>query len=102
MQTREKGLQKRMVQIKLQDDAPLLYHFEPILRDGEVCGYLTSGNYGHFVGAAIGMGYVKCQPDEKAAELLRSSFAVDIGGEVFAAQASIKGFYDPDGLRMRA
>ncbi|MGI9338623.1 MAG: GcvT family protein [Gammaproteobacteria bacterium] len=101
LRTKEKGLQRRMVQIKLQDAAPLLYHYEPILRDGEYCGYLTSGNYGHFVGAAVGMGYVKCAPEEKAADVLRSAFAVEVGGEVFAANASIKGFYDPDGKRMK-
>ncbi len=48
-----------MVQFKLTDPEPLLYHNEPILRDGEIVGYLSSGSYGHHLGgAAMGMGYV--------------------------------------------
>ena len=34
-------LTKRLVQFRLNDPAPLLYHLEPILRDGEIVGYLT-------------------------------------------------------------
>ena len=101
LQTREKGLQRRMIQFKLTDSQPLLHHNEAILRDGEVCGYLTSGNYGHSLGAAVGMGYVRCEPSEKMADVLRSSFALDVEGEVLEAQASAKGLYDPGGERMR-
>ena len=39
----ETGLENRMVQFKLTDPEPLLYHNEPILRDGEIVGYLSSG-----------------------------------------------------------
>jgi glycine cleavage system aminomethyltransferase T len=38
----------------------MLYHNEPILRDGRIVGYLTSGGYGHALGGAIGLGYVPC------------------------------------------
>ncbi|MDX1402715.1 MAG: FAD-dependent oxidoreductase, partial [Kiloniellales bacterium] len=44
---KEKGVSRRMVQFALKDPEPLLYHNEPIWRDGEIVGYLTSGNYGH-------------------------------------------------------
>jgi len=56
----EDGLNMRLVQFKLTDPEPLLYHNEPIVRDGEIVGYLSSGGYGHHVGAAVGMGYVPC------------------------------------------
>jgi hypothetical protein len=35
------GLDARMVQFKLTDPEPLLYHNEPVLRDGEIVGYLS-------------------------------------------------------------
>jgi len=57
LKRRENGLERRLVQFKLTDPEPLLYHNEPILRDGKIVGYLTSGNYGHHLGAAIGLGY---------------------------------------------
>ncbi|MHA1127839.1 MAG: GcvT family protein, partial [Alphaproteobacteria bacterium] len=53
---REAGLEKRLMQFLLNDPEPLLYHNEPILRDGQIVGHLSSGNYGHYLGAAIGLG----------------------------------------------
>ena len=41
------------------DPEPLLFHGEPIIRDGACVGHLTSAMYGHTVGASIGMGYVR-------------------------------------------
>ncbi len=97
---REAGLEKRMVQFLLKEPEPLLYHAEPILRDGEVVGHLTSGNYGHTLGGAIGMGYVPC-PGEKPAELLASSFEIEVAGVRVAAEASLKPLYDPKSERVK-
>ncbi|WP_321831490.1 FAD-dependent oxidoreductase [Thalassovita sp.] len=100
LRKREAGLSKRLVQFKLRDPAPLLYHAEPILRDGQVVGYITSGSYGHHLGAAMGMGYVPCE-GETAAELLASTYEIEIAGERFAVEASLKPFYDPKSERVR-
>ena len=61
LRKKEQGLAKRLVQFRLTDPEPLLYHNEPILRDGEIVGYLSSGAYGHTLGGAMGMGYVPCE-----------------------------------------
>ena len=53
---KEAGLRRRMLQFRLTDPEPMLYHAEPILRDGAPAGYLTSGAYGHFLGGAMGLG----------------------------------------------
>ena len=98
---KETGPQARMVQFLLQDPEPLLYHNEPILRDGEIVGYLSSGSYGHTLGGAVGMGYVPCK-GETAAELLASSFEIDVMGARVAAQASLKPLYDPKSARVKA
>ncbi len=98
---REAGLDKRMVQFKLNDPEPLLYHHEPILRDGEIVGYLSSGNYGHTLGGAIGMGYVPCR-GETPAELLSSKYEIEVAGALFGAQVSLKPMYDPTSLHTKA
>ena len=98
--TRETGLEQRLVQFKLTDAEPLLYHNEPILRNGENVGYLSSGGYGHHVGAAIGMGYVPCK-GESVAELLASSFEIDVMGTRVKAEAKLKPFYDPKSERVK-
>ncbi|MEM8555640.1 MAG: FAD-dependent oxidoreductase, partial [Pseudomonadota bacterium] len=101
LRRKETGPQARMVQFLLNDPEPLLYHNEPILRDGEVVGYLSSGSYGHHLGAAVGLGYVPCA-GEKAADVLASRFEIDVAGTRVEATASIKPLYDPKGVRMRA
>ena len=61
LRKKETGLSKRLVQFKLTDPEPLLYHNEPVMRDGEVVSYLTSGVYGHHLGAAMGMAFMTRQ-----------------------------------------
>ncbi|MEM7422465.1 MAG: FAD-dependent oxidoreductase [Pseudomonadota bacterium] len=97
---RETGLLRRMVQFRLSDPEPLLYHNEPILRDGEIVSYLTSGNYGHHLGAAIGMGYVPCA-GEKADTVLGSRYEIEIAGDRIPAEASLKPLYDPRSERAK-
>ncbi|WP_372921217.1 FAD-dependent oxidoreductase [Roseovarius sp.] len=97
---RDEGLGTRMMQFRLTDPEPLLYHNEPILRDGQIVGYLSSGNYGHHLGAAIGMGYVPCK-GETVDDLLASGYEIDIAGTRVRAEASLKPLYDPTGARMK-
>jgi 4-methylaminobutanoate oxidase (formaldehyde-forming) len=98
---KETGLNARMLQFKLRDAEPLLYHNEPILRDGEIVGHLSSGAYGHHLGAAIGLGYVPCT-GESAADVLASRYEIDVAGVRVAAEATLKPFYDPMAERVRA
>ena len=101
LRKKEAGLSRRLMQFQLTDPLPLLYHNEPILRDGEITGYLTSGNYGHYLGGAIGLGYVQCAADETASDLLSANYEIDVAGQLCAAQASLKPLYDPKGERMK-
>ena len=101
LRKREEGLKTRMVQFKLTDPEPLLYHNEPILRDGTIVGYLSSGSYGHHLGGAIGMGYVPCQ-GQSVADVLASDYEIDVAGRRIKAEASLKPMYDPTGARTKA
>jgi len=78
----------------------LLYHNEPIIMNGEAVGYLTSGMYGHSLNAAIGMGYVNA-PELTAEKISTAEFAIEVAGERFSAQASLKSLFDPEGSRMK-
>lgn len=100
LRTKENGVKNRMVQFLLNDPEPLLYHNEPILRDGQIVGYLSSGSYGHHLGAAVGMGYVPCE-GESAADVLESSYQIDVAGTLVDATVSLKPMYDPKGERCK-
>ena len=91
---------RRLVQFNLDDPEPLLYHNEPIVMDGRIVGYLTSGMYGHSVGAAIGMGYVAI-PELTAERIEEATFEIEIAKERFSAHASLRAFFDPSGSRMK-
>ena len=100
LQKREAGLDRRMVQFLLQDPEAMAYHNEPILRDGRIVGTVTSGNYGHHLGGSVAMGYVPC-PGETAAQLLSSTYEIDVAGLRIPATASLKPLYDPTAARTR-
>ncbi|AZO07412.1 MAG: FAD-dependent oxidoreductase [Mesorhizobium sp.] len=101
LRKKEAGLSRRLVQFRLKDPEPLLFHNEAILRDGKIVGPITSGNYGHHLGGALGLGYVPCQ-GESEADVLASSYEIEIAGERFAAEASLKPMYDPKAEKVRA
>jgi 4-methylaminobutanoate oxidase (formaldehyde-forming) len=100
LRKREAGLDRRMMQFRLTDPEPLLYHNEPVLRDGKIVGFLSSGAYGHALGGAMGMGYVPCA-GETPADLLASTYEIDVAGTRVRAEASLKPMYDPAAARAK-
>ena len=100
LRKRETGLTRRLLQFRLTDPQPLLFHNEPILRDGRIVGQITSGAYGHSLGGAIGLGYVPCRADESPAEMLASTYQIEVAGRLVGAEASIRPLYDPAAQRM--
>ena len=90
-----------MLQFRLNDPKPLLYHNEPIWRGDEIVGFITSGMYGHTLGAAIGLGYVSQTPGATSEELLAGPYEIEVAGQRFGAEASLKPLYDPTSERMR-
>jgi dimethylglycine dehydrogenase len=70
--------------------------YESIITDGAADGYVTSGAYGHCVGASLAAGYV---PAPLARDGAR--FEIDILGEMRTAIVRLEPLYDPQGLRLR-
>jgi glycine cleavage system aminomethyltransferase T/glycine/D-amino acid oxidase-like deaminating enzyme len=93
---------RRLVQIRLADPEPLLYHAEPVLRDGEVIGYVRAASYGWTLGASVGLAFVT--GDERVTRDLldAGTWEVDIAGERYAAEVSLRPMYDPTSARVRA
>jgi len=96
MEQRQAGLKRQLVAFVLQDPGPMLWGSEPIYRNGEAVGYTTSGSYGHTLGAAVGMGYVKCQ-DGVTPEFIRDGrYEINVSGRRFPAAPHLKAPYDPE------
>jgi glycine cleavage system aminomethyltransferase T/glycine/D-amino acid oxidase-like deaminating enzyme len=103
---RAKGtLPKRLVQVMLEDaseSAPLLYHEEPILRDGVIVGSTRSGAWGHRIGRSIGMGYVHHDAGVTPEWLSSGHWEIEVAGLRHAARAQLQPWYDPKGERIKS
>ncbi|SFI47631.1 GcvT family protein [Jannaschia pohangensis] len=100
LRRREEGLRRRLFQFRLHDPDAMLYHNEPILRDGHIVGHICSGAYGHSLGAAIGLGYVPCA-GESVGDCLASTYQIEVAGRRIGADVSFRPMYDPTGARLR-
>ena len=95
-------LQKRLVQFLLQDPEAMLYHHEPIIFNGKMMGYLTSGNYGHTLGGSVGLGYVKHEDGVSKEFIDSGTFEIEVAGERIPAKASLSALYDPKSERLKS
>ena len=94
-------VKKRIVQFALEDPEALLYHNEPIWRNNEIVGFITSGMFGHTLGAAIGLGYVN-HADGVTLEYIQSGhYEIEVAGRRIPARASLRPFYDPENKRIK-
>tara|TARA_B100000029_G_scaffold409247_1_gene410765 strand:+ start:53 stop:697 length:645 start_codon:yes stop_codon:yes gene_type:complete len=101
LKQREAGLRRRLVQFRLEDPEPLLYHNEPIWRDDKIVGHITSGAYGHTLGGCVGLGYVHTEPGTSDDNILGGSYEIEVATERFAAEASLSPMYDPGNEKIR-
>ena len=102
LEQREKGLSRHLVQLRLKDAEPLIYHNEPIWREGTLVGHITSGAYGHTLGGAVGLGYVSAIPGEVPEAVLDGHYEVEVACEKIAAEVSLRPLYDPENLKIRS
>jgi 4-methylaminobutanoate oxidase (formaldehyde-forming) len=102
LQQREQGLSRHLVQLRLKDPEPLIYHNEPIWRDGILVGHITSGAYGHTLGGAVGLGYVSAIPADAPEAVLEGIYEVEVACEKITAEVSLRPLYDPENSKIRS
>ena len=102
LRQKEGPLRRRLLVFSLEDPEPLLFGDEPIYRDGELVGRITSASYGHTIGRAAGLGYVTHPGGVDRAFIESGRWELDIACERFPARASLRAPYDPQSLRVRA
>lgn len=98
---KEGGIRKRIAIFKLDNPDTILFHDEPIWRDGKRVGNISSAAYGHTLGASIGLGYVNFEgPFDKDA-LLASTYEIEVAGVRVPSSISLSPLYDPKNLTIR-
>jgi 4-methylaminobutanoate oxidase (formaldehyde-forming) len=83
--------------IKLDDTDAILHHNEPVLRNGKVAGFITSGAYSYAQGAAVGLCLVSL-PDGAIgkASLSDGRYSVMVEGREVSATFSLNPFSAPN------
>ena len=102
LRRREQVPSRRLVMFTLEDPGPLLYHDEPIYRDGRLVSRNTHGAYAHWLGCAMGMGYLENQEGLTEDWITSGRYEIDVEGKLVPAKVHLKAPYDPEGRRLRA
>lgn len=90
-------LRKRLISVRLEDPDRMLYGHEPVLRQGEPVGYVTSGAYGHSLGAAAGLAWLR-QADGVSQDWIEAgSYEILIENQPASARVSLQPFIDRSG-----
>ncbi len=98
---RELPRTKRLVQFRLEDPDLLLYHDEPIFRDGELVGRTSSGMWSYVEGRCLAMGYVNHPEGVTKGWLDAGTYEIEVALQRIPATASLRSFYDPENQRVR-
>ena len=90
----------RLVQVLLTNPEPLLFHAEPVLRDGVVVGEVRSASYGWTLGGAVGLAFVGGGERVTSQWLADGTWEVDVAGTPHPARVSLRPLYDPSSARV--
>ncbi|MEZ5826812.1 MAG: glycine cleavage T C-terminal barrel domain-containing protein [Geminicoccaceae bacterium] len=96
----ENGVTKRLATFTTEPDI-ILAGRETIYRNGERCGYLTSGGFGHTIQRSIGMGYVRHAGGVDADHVLSGRYELEVATDRVPAEITLQPLYDPKNLRIR-
>ena len=95
-QQKIQGVQRKLVSFKLNDPNVLLYHYEPIYRNGEKVGHITSGQYSPLLKSSIGLGYIYNKQDIVDKDyIINADYKIKILNQDFSATPSMQAWYDP-------
>ena len=93
---------RRVVSLVVGDPAAYLWGGELLLRDGEPAGQVTSAAWGATVGASVGLALVGDRASGTATKdwLEGGTWTVDLAGERWPVQVSLRAPFDPEGRRL--
>jgi glycine cleavage system aminomethyltransferase T/glycine/D-amino acid oxidase-like deaminating enzyme len=95
-------LSRRLLQVLVNDPEPLLFHAEPVYREGKTVGYIRAASYGFTLGGAVGLAMVDGGEPVNQAWIDGAEWEVDIAGKLYPATASLRPLYDPKMLKVKA
>lgn len=96
------GVRKRLVCFVPDQPDTILLGRETIYRNNEKAGWLTSGGFGHTIGGAVGLGYVRNRDGVDLDYVLSGTYELDVAGQRVPCTPHLVPLYDPTGSRVRS
>jgi 4-methylaminobutanoate oxidase (formaldehyde-forming) len=94
-------LNRRLVQVLVNDPEPLMFHGEVLYRNGERVGHIRAASYGFTLGGAVGLAMIEAGEPVTAEYLETGVWEVEIVDRSYPATVSIRSLYDPKAERVR-
>ncbi|PKV95484.1 MULTISPECIES: GcvT family protein [Amycolatopsis] len=101
-QAKTAGVSRRLVQFTLTESDALLFHDEPIFRDGHLVGRVASAQFGHTLGAAVALGWVSAPEAVARTWFEEGDYEIETGNRRVRARASLRPLYDPKSERPKS
>jgi 4-methylaminobutanoate oxidase (formaldehyde-forming) len=95
-------LTRRLLQVLVLDPEPLMFHAEPVTRDGKPLGYVRAASYGHTLGGAVGLAMIDAGQLIDQAWCEAGRWEINIAGRRYPARASVRPMYDAEMKKIRA
>ncbi len=95
-------LPRQLLQVRVLDPEPLMYHAEVVHRSGKAVGYIRAASYGHTLGGAVGLCMVEAGEPITKEYIEGGQWQVDIAGTLYPAAVSKAPMYDPKMLRVKS
>ncbi len=92
---------KKMLATFTTDSDVILHGRETIYRNGERCGWLSSGGFGHWIDQSIGLGYVRNDGGVTQDYVMSGTYELEVATKRVPAKVSLDPLYDPKLERVR-
>lgn len=87
---------RRLAQVFVKDPKPFLFHAEVVRRNGIAVGYVRAGSYGFSLGGAVGLFMIEAGDPINADYIANGKWEVEIAGDIYPAEVSLRPLYDPE------
>ena len=97
---------KRLLQVLVTDPEPMMFHAEPVRRDGVMVGYIRAASYGHTLGGAVGLAMIDTALAGTAEPLTQAwidagTWTVEIADGIHPATVSLRPMFDPTNEKIK-
>ncbi|MCI0670077.1 MAG: FAD-dependent oxidoreductase [Myxococcaceae bacterium] len=98
----EGPLKRRIAQVLVKDPEPMMFHAEPLRRNGKSVGYIRAASYGFTLGGAVGLAMIEAGEPVDQEWLDKGTWEVEIAGKLYPAVTSLRPLYDPEMKRIKS